>query len=518
MSGTTPRYTSQSLDPRDSSGIPKVPFDTAISIKEPGRWRLARAIGLMALTGLLLWPLVMRGVAFYLALEAPETALRLRSTEPTALISLADQRLNLKQAKPGNAETNAEALAVDARAEAAEQTHDRLGGWAELALKAAANRLPLNTAPRAKDAIITPKSEASPLSGRDRSQIRAMAELALFYDPLNARALRILGQLADAAGDEARAAKLMQAAARRSLGESAAVYWLMRRSVEKQDYTRAVEYADIFLRKRPQLIAFVMPLLGKLAQSQDQAAHAALTRALRANPPWRGQFFAELPKSTSDVRVALEFLLGVKDTPTPPTTTDLNAYLSFLLANKFYELAYYTWLQFLPPHDLSRIGFLSNGSFETVPSGLPFDWVITPGSGVTIDMVPRPEGGDQHALFLEFGPGRVDFRGVSQTLMLAPGAYRLRGKYKGDLVGTRGLQWQIKCIGTTRPAIGEGPMFLGSAPIWTSFDFTFTVPPSDCQAQEVRLEHTARSASEQLLSGTVWYDELDLTRADIAKP
>jgi hypothetical protein len=56
-------------------------------------------------------------------------------------------------------------------------------------------------------------------------------------------------------------------------------------------------------------------------------------------------------------------------------------------------------------------------------------------------------------------------------------------------------------------------MFVGSAPSWTDFDFSFTVPEENCRAQEVRLMLAARSASEQLVSGTVWYDELRFSRA-----
>ncbi|MGA7384621.1 MAG: hypothetical protein WBW81_08035 [Methylocella sp.] len=132
------------------------------------------------------------------------------------------------------------------------------------------------------------------------------------------------------------------------------------------------------------------------------------------------------------------------------------------------------------------------------------------GEGVTLDIAPRPEATDKHALFLQFGQGRVNFPGVSQTTMLPPGGYRFRGSLEGAVAGRRGLQWGISCMGGA--TIGKSQMILGSFPVWRDFEFAFAVPESGCRAQSVRLGLAARSASEQLVSGSIWFDELSISR------
>ena len=94
--------------------------------------------------------------------------------------------------------------------------------------------------------------------------------------------------------------------------------------------------------------------------------------------------------------------------------------------------------------------------------------------------------------------------------MLGPGSYRLKGQHKGEMVGRRGLRWRIACAGG-KP-IAEGPMMLGKILAWKRFEVGFTVPPTDCRAQTLRLELDARSASEQLVTGTMWFDEMSIAR------
>ena len=257
-------------------------------------------------------------------------------------------------------------------------------------------------------------------------------------------------------------------------------------------------------------------MLGRIAEIPS--AKGELKNALAKDPPWRAQFFNTLSRNVTDARTPLELLLSLRDAETPPTDAERQAYLQALIGHKLYELAYYSWLQFLPPDQLSNAGRLFNGSFEVPPSGLPFDWVFKKAPGVNVKFAPRPDHEREQALLIEFGPGRVDFgAGISELVLLPPGDYRLEGKYKADLVSQRGLQWSVKCAEATTP-IGVSGTMNGSSPIWQDIDLTFTVPDSDCVAQHVALALDARSASEQFVSGAVWYDELNIVRIEEADP
>jgi tetratricopeptide (TPR) repeat protein len=416
-----------------------------------------RLLPLVTLGGfglLLFWLIISRSVVAYLATVAPEQALLLRSDAPEALISVADRKLNFT---------------------------DKGRTGLKKSLGEAPDRL---------------------------SALGKLVEAALVIDPLNPRSYRLLGQIAEAEQDVPKAKRFMQEAVKHSLNETYAVEWLMRKSFQERDFAAAAVYADVFLRSHPQLMEYALRPLGAMAQSKD--ANGELVRLLATNPPWRRRFFQMFGTVIADPRTPLAIFLALKDTIAPPTVADLRGYLSLLFEHKMYDLAYYTWLQFLPPEQLEGAGLLFNGDFAIEPSGLPFDWVIQAGSNVIIDIVPRRNTAGKNALFLEFGHGRADFPGVFQTTMLPPGAYQFNGSFKGEIVGPRGLQWSISCMGGT--VIGESQMIQGSFPHWGKVELSFTVPDSGCRAQLVRLALAARSASEQIISGSISFDQLSISR------
>ena len=464
-----------------------------------------RTFALAVAAVILTWLVVSRSLVAFLADAAPQAALWLDPRQPEALVNRADQAISTAGAAP-------------ASTGAADETSPRPDGPPDSTQNASGKVTGdirnFAHAFSAFETIGRNQSASRPRAPDNEPAVRMWATAAVMNDPLNARALRILGQLAEADGDDPSAAKFMHAANRLSLHESVAAYWLLRTSAQARDYNSTIYFADVLLRTNPQSDAFVAPVLAQVGEDEEGAS--VIKAVLARNPPWRERFLAELPSSVRDARTPLDLLLALRASPAPPTSEEIKPYVYFLIAHKFYGLAYYTWLQFLPPAELRHAGLLFNGSFEGVPSGLPFDWTITPGSGVTIDVVPNPDKSGGHALLVDFQYGRVDYHSVTELVMLTPGNYEFKGEYKGQLDGPRGMKWRVVCANGTVTSGGESPMITGQAKNWKNVAFTFTVPDKDCAAQYVRLDLDARMASEQLISGSILFDDLQISR--VARP
>jgi hypothetical protein len=443
---------------------------------------------------LLAWLVISRSLAAYLADVAPQAALRLNPGQPEALTNLADRTLNDSRGTSGRAD------ATDQTSAPQKDAGTDTGGAAG---NEGSNSALANRAFSAFDLISQKQSI-------DLPAVRSAAEAGLRSEPLNARALRLLGQVSDAAKNDTDAANFMRAAAKLSLHDNLADSWLMLKSFSAKDYQATVYYADILLRTTPELSQYVVPILARIAE--DKGSAGLIKTALAGDPPWRDLFFQMLPTSITDARTPLDLLLALRTSATPPPPEDINRYLNFLVGHKMYELAYYTWLQFLPAEELRNAGLLYNGSFEIAPSGSPFDWIMPQGAGVTVDIEARPGADSGHALMLNFQYGRVEYASVAQLIMLAPGRYHFTGRFKGELVGPRGLKWRIACAETRSDRLAEGPMINGRVPSWSDTGFDFTVPARSCRAQYLSLDLDVRMASESFINGSMWFDDLQISR------
>jgi hypothetical protein len=473
-----------------------------------GRLRLLVVLGLCAVLG---WLVVTRGLAFSLVETDPESALILQPSEPRALLTLAREKLDqIVRAKTNPDKAEAKPTVPNRQAPDDElHSSDRILDIARLAgrtlLVPQGDVTPPDASTRTADPSATRDTEPNLPSW---GEVATLAQRVIALDPWNADALAILAQVREQENDASKTAALMSAAARLSIRESYAVFWLLQQALAKNDKTAALYYADALLRTRGGAMVVTAPILAQMAEKEKAAEDVAAL--LAQNPPWRQQFLATLPTVMSDARTPLYLLQALATSPTPPTTPEVSGYLSFLISRGFFELAYYTWLQFQPKSELSRIRPLYNAGFDRPPSGYPFDWTLRQGRGVTSEI--RPIGGtsDEKALYIEFTQGRAEFPGVSQVTLLAPGTYELSGQLKGAFVGARGLVWRVTCTNGT--VLGQSDLLRGNFPQWRAFSFTFTVPQNACRAQTVRLDLDARSASEKLVAGSLWFDQLDVKR------
>jgi hypothetical protein len=426
-------------------------------------------IGLTTIT--LFWLILTKSLSYVVAETSPEFALWLYPNHPVALLTLADSARNqlLELSRPDASTTSEEKAAI---------------------------------------AATPPSNENLEKRKSLRDEIRSLAMRAIANDSLNARAFRLLAEVTD---DPEQIRALMQEAVKRSRRESTAVFWLMNDSFERKDLAGVVEKADILLRTRPQLAPYVMNYLGNVAG--DEEGRTLLVSLLAQNPPWRGAFLSALPRNTQFTDAPLELMLALKDTGNPPTDAELAPYLTILLSKDLAGLAYSAWLQFRTPEKLASLKFLNNPGFADDPSGLPFDWQIARGINVGLDFVRLSASDADRAVRFSFGNGRVKFPQMSQILMLSPGRYRFTGSFQGGIVAKRGLRWQFRCMGGKKTSLAETDMIYGRVGALQEFTLDVDIPSNDdCQAQQVRLYHDARSASEELITGEISLHALNLTR------
>ena len=452
--------------------------------RQPRR-TLAIATVALVLTWLgLTWLVLAKSLSYAVAETSPEFALWLNPSQPHALLTLAE-RARAKLLKSIAADTEVTSSVDDAKEPAdGDRASTRHG----------ASREPQDTA-----------MDRETL----REEIRVLAGRVIANEPLEASAFRLL---AEATSEPAKLRPLMEAAMQRSRRESNAVFWLMNDSMTRKSFPDVIEKADILLRTRPQVGSYVLGYLDEIARTPE--GRALLIPVLAKNPPWRSAFLTTLPGHVRSAEAPLDVLLALKESGSPPLANELASYLNFLMSNKRPDVAYDTWLQFIPQQQLASIGLLNNAAFAQKPSGFPFDWSFQSGQNTVVDFVPLRDQGGSRALRLGFGVGRVRFPEPSQVLLLAPGRYRLVGVFQGLLTAKRGLRWEFRCLEANN-LLSESEMIYGVIRGGRDFTLDVNVPDSEgCRAQRLRLYHHARSPSEELISGEILFRSLNLLRLD----
>jgi hypothetical protein len=337
---------------------------------------------------------------------------------------------------------------------------------------------------------------------------RGWAQRALRSNPLNARALTLLGLIAERKGDQKSADALMRISGARTLSDPMADVWLFNREVRRGDYPHALLYVDALLRidLESQKKTQFFPILAGF--TANPLAFKALTDFLATSPPWRTWFLSELSVRLANQARLVELYTALTETDAPPTKEELRPYLNRLIKDRSFEQAHQTWHQALPPEQRAHETYPFNRDFGIPVDDLPFNWNLESIPGAHIQIASSVDGGRKRALLVQFSGARVRFANVKQLMLLPAGDHTFSGSVKTDkLLTSRGLWWHIFCANDPATTLAQTELVSGTLP-WTNFTVKFQVPATDCRAQWLRLELPARIEPELKIEGQVWYQNL----------
>lgn len=410
--------------------------------------------------------------------------------------------------------------------------------------------------------VWSPENEAAILDwarqhvGDVKGDVDAALAGVVVRNPANPRPLLLL---AATANGPARADALVDAATRLAPNSPAGLiqagtYWLGRGEPE-----RAMQsYSQAMIADRTQ-VDRLSPLLLKLLEEPE-------TRGLfqpfaRTPPEWWDRFFGYVSKTAADVETvrALYYMRKTAVSPSteaapavssvsrspvaigesaanpdagspestaagamaeqlqapalPLTPAEREAYVERLRRERQYTEAYLTWVNGLDEAQRQWLGLLNNGSFEVEPTGRGYDWRVHPGPHVVIETAETYGTDGKRALHLAFRGFDARFGNVSQDLFLDPGQYRLVGRARPDgLKSSGGIKWQVQCdLAGGSTLLAETTPFLGTDQ-WNEFVLDFAVPDG-CERPVLRLIGAIRTAGDQRLEGSIWFDGFRIQRA-----
>lgn len=189
------------------------------------------------------------------------------------------------------------------------------------------------------------------------------------------------------------------------------------------------------------------------------------------------------------------------------------AYADYLLARGDTESARDVWAGLYPDEDAGALVW--NGGFEYDTVGQGFDWKINQANGVHADYDYRRKTEGQRSLRIKFsGKENVDFKGVSQTVAIEPGAaYVLTWEAASSDITTRsGVMVEVYCSGFR--AASES--YTGSSD-WEKRRLEFDAP-ENCPTVTIGLRREKSERLDNLISGEFWLDDVSMTKAENGRP
>ncbi len=316
------------------------------------------------------------------------------------------------------------------------------------------------------------------LTGGPDPETRAGALDAFRHAPLSEVPLLIAAREAIAAGDDARADRLIAVASRRNPRSRYALLLELDQHIRLGRAAEAATAMAVLTRSFPDAGRLLTAQLARMAA--DPATRDAVRRAMAADPQLTTGVLEQLARQRADPDIILA-LAG--DSPPRTAAGETPAWQRLLLEGMVERgqigEAHAAWQRLTGAASGGRAGGVYDRDFAGLPGPPPFNWQLETGSDGFAERTAN-------ALHVEYY-GRRDVGLASQLLLLAPGRYRLSFTAEGEAEGGEGgrLAWTINCHPGARRL---------TAIVLTGVDFSgkrisgdFVVPDSGCPGQWLRL-------------------------------
>ncbi|MEP5568715.1 MAG: hypothetical protein ABJN62_12820 [Halioglobus sp.] len=350
------------------------------------------------------------------------------------------------------------------------------------------------------------------VSARSLEEVTALLRAAIASDPARGTAVSQLALAQQQEGDDS-AVSLAELADRLAPVAPRNQRNLARFAFENQDLEGAVVHTARAMVGAPESASSFYPLLMEVA-AVPRAREVLLAIARDPTPfPWWNGFFAHVSRNAEDLD-ALRALVELRQQSValPLQEYERNLYINRLRTEGLVAEAYLHWVNGLSKAQLGTLGYLYDGSFEQpFANDSGFGWVARPpkNSGIRITRGDTYGTSGDQALRLSFRGKRVRFSHLYQQVFLPAGNFKVAGRVRPDqLQARRGLQWRLYCSAGGSELLGESELIVGTGD-WRTFNFDVAVPPN-CSGQILRLYSAGSRDVDHEVSGTVWFDDLQI--------
>lgn len=346
------------------------------------------------------------------------------------------------------------------------------------------------------------------LRAGDPASARRFALAAIQGSAQDSSALRALSAALRAQGDADGAIAATVLAARHGWRDGFAQAEMMREARKQGEWGPAVLAADALLR-----IDFAAgeAMDTMIAALSDPQGRTALAERLSAGPKWRGDFFKRASAAARDnPAMFADFAAQLDRQGAAPEADEIQPILEDMIDSGNAPVAVAIWRAANGGTREDPRSGIVDGGFGRLADGTirfgTFGWRTYTNADTQIDTVSRSDFEHDPAMRVRVNT-RDRRRRAAQTLLLAPGSYRLSWVARLDEAPASAFQWQVSCL-TDRARLASADAVADSPGQWSTRELRFTVPHG-CAREELALFAGGTGSS----AATAAFDEVRLAPA-----